>query len=135
VLAGLRALLAKNATFRAAADILSVSKSRLHRIAQRHKLPHRRPGLPPKRRQLVTRLVAKGYSGPRIAREAGVGRKTAWRYQTIARFRSLINQANTPQPCKPWRCPAGGELLNVTICIAHGTRKPGRTGTGKRPRH
>jgi hypothetical protein len=74
----------------------------------------------------VKRLAARGWGGRRIERAAGVSRDTAWIYQQKARFRELIKRADTPLPCKPWRCPVDGALINLTICPAHGTRKPPR---------
>lgn len=131
VVAGLRALFARGGTFRQAADELAVPRSTLHRLADRYKIPRRRLGLSLARRRQVLRCVAAGEGGRQIARHANVSRRTAYRYQyraILTRFKSLT----VPLPCKPWRCPGGGELLNVSICIVHGTRKP--AGTSKTPR-
>jgi hypothetical protein len=129
VLAGLRSFLARGVTICKAAEELGEPKSTLHDLAQRHKLPRRRRGLSPEKKAEVKRLVSAGLGGRRIEQRAGVGRKTAWRYQQLAKFRSLAKRADTPLPCKPWRCPEGGEKLNVTICIVHGCRKPATTRT------
>lgn len=133
VLAGLRAFLARGMSLRAASHQLGEPKSTLARVARRHRLKRRKPArLPPRKAKLIKRLIAKGWGGWRIARAAKVSTETVWRYQQVAKFRRLIDRANTPLPCKPWRCPGGGEKLNVSICIVHGCRKP-PSGGAKRP--
>jgi hypothetical protein len=130
VLADLRAFLARGNTLREASERLGEPQSTLFDLAKRNRLPRRRRGLSPEKKALVQRLAAKGCGGRRIEQKAKVSRETAWRYQQLAQFRSLAKRADTPLPCKPWRCPAGGEKLNVTICIVHGCRRPPKTATG-----
>jgi hypothetical protein len=135
VLAGLRSFLAKGMSLRAAAAKLGRPKTTLGRLAQRQEL-RRGPAtaLSPETKARLKRCLARGWGGRRVAREVGVSRRTVWKYQQLAKFRTLINRSQTPLPCKPWRCPAGGELLCLSICIVHGERKPPsapKTGTGK----
>jgi hypothetical protein len=129
LLAQLKAHLAHGGTFRSAEAELATPRSTLSRVAVQHKLPRRRRGLSPEKQRKVERLVARGVGGRKIQEKAKVSRSTAWRYQQLAvldGFRDLIKRSNTPLPCKPWRCPVGGELVKLTICVAHGTRKPPR---------
>jgi hypothetical protein len=124
----LRELLARGATLRQAEAKLKTPKSTLGRLAQQHNLPRNPPpGLPPEKQAKVRRLVGKGAGIREIAEQAEVSLRTAWLYRQLTKFRSLMCRSQTPHPCRPWRCPVGGELLNVTICIAHGTRKPPRS--------
>jgi predicted Zn-ribbon and HTH transcriptional regulator len=122
-LAALRALIARGATLRQAADRLQKPRSTLGRLARRENLALRPRGLSPEKRALVQRLAGSGLGGRRLAQQAEVSRRTAWRYQQLAKFRALLKRANTPLPCKPWRCSKCGALINLTICVACGTRK------------
>lgn len=129
----LRALLACGATIRQAEAELGVPRSTLYDLATRHKLQRRRAGLSPEKQRDIKRRLAKGQSLYRIAREVPVSTRTAWRWREyFPRIRDLMERARTPLPCKPWRCPGGGELLKVSYCIAHHYHKPARTS--KRPR-
>jgi hypothetical protein len=116
--------MAKGATFRQAERQLGVPRTTLHRLAARHDLARRRSGLSPEKRRRLKQALVRCQSSHQVAAAAGVSRRTAWLHMVLGGLRRLQERSNTPIPCTPWRCPVGGELVNRTICIAHGTRKP-----------
>ena len=126
VLARLRELLAHGATFRQASAELKRPHRTLYDWAERHKLPHRQRGLPRRKQRAVQRAIARGGSIYQIARETGVSTWTAWRYANLLPLKRLKGLTQ-PLPCKPWRCPKCGALLNLSVCVADGSRKPART--------
>jgi DNA-binding NarL/FixJ family response regulator len=131
-IAALRRLLARGETLRQAEKKLRVPRSTLGRWAKSKNLPRRGRGLSPEKQREVKRRLARGQSLYQIAREVPVSTQTAWHHRQVQLFRELIRRSNTPLPCRPWRCPGGGELLNVSYCILHGRHRP--PGTAKRPR-
>jgi DNA-binding NarL/FixJ family response regulator len=123
VLARLRSFLARGGTFRQAESVLKSPRSTLSDLACRHNLPRRRRGLDPEKKTALKRRIARGGSSWAIAQDAKVSRRTAWLYQQLSAFRRMEERSRTPLPCAPWRCPVGGELLQLSICVVHGTRK------------
>jgi predicted DNA-binding transcriptional regulator AlpA len=128
----MRRMLARGATIRQAEARLQTPRSTLGRLAKRHKLPRRRRMLSGEKAAAVRRLMGRGLGGRRISDEAGVSRSTVWRHQQragLVRLKSLT----APLPCKPWRCPGCGGLLNLSICITCNFRKPARIARPQAP--
>ena len=125
----LRAQLARQATFRQASQRLKKPLTTLYRLAERHGLPHRRRGISAEAQSLIIRLARQGLPRREIARRAlGVADSTA----VASRLRQL--RGKLPLRCSPWRCPGGGELMLVSICILHNTRCPPVVSPERAPR-
>lgn len=111
---------------RAAEKLLNRHPSTLCRLAKRANLRRRRAGLPPGKKKKLLRLLSQGVKPYQAALQTPVSTRTAWAYSHLENLRTLTRRANKPLPCRPWRCPIDGALINLTICIVHGTRKPPR---------
>lgn len=127
----LRELLARGRSLRSVAAELNVPKSTLCDWAQAAKIavPSRR--LSPETHREIQRRMRLGQSICRVARDLAVSKRTVWR-RYLERLRQLVGAEYLP--CKPWRCPACGHLINRMSCVADGTRAPTRTGKRARGR-
>lgn len=104
-------------TVRRAAHELALPRSTLHDlVGQWHRRP-RRIGKATKAK--LDELLRQDVSTREISRRLGIGHGTIDR-----RREALRSQVGSLVRCEKWRCPIGGELLQVNYCLEHQTPRP-----------
>lgn len=104
-------------TVREAAGELALPTTTLHNlVGQWHRRPRR---LGKATRAKLDELIRQNVPRREICRRLGIGEGTVNR-----RRASLQAQPGSVISCPKWRCPIGGELLQVAYCIAHSVARP-----------
>lgn len=104
-------------TVRRAAGELALPRSTLYDlVGQWHHRPRR---IGKATRAKLDELIQQNVPTREIARRLGIGNGS------IDRRREALRSKNgTLVRCAKWRCPIGGELLQVNYCIEHQVQRP-----------
>lgn len=104
-------------TVRKAADELRLPTTTLHNlVGQWHRQPRR---LGKATRAKLDELLQQDVPTREICRRLAIGEGTVTR-----RRAALQAKPGTVVRCAKWRCPIGGELLQVAYCIEHQVPRP-----------